>query len=129
MNNRLKSIENLKAELEALEVEYKANLKKSEEIDLLQSGSIFGSNRKICQDKFLPKIKVLEDELFALVWTLEVTVARRQAWADDVAKNRAEYQQLGFNASVALLEQRNGFKDYELKRAIEMHNLPAKKGK
>lgn len=127
---KVRTIEIVKDELKALEAKYKADLKKSEQMDLLQSDwtSKYGFNREICQDKYLPKIKVLEDELFALVWTLEVTVARRQAWADDVARNRAEYQQLGFNASVALLEKRNGFKDCELKRAIAMHNLP-KKGK
>lgn len=111
-----KTVEQIKAELAVLANE-KAHLKA---MDKLQNEG--GEGYSAYDDKgeeIARKEYALEQELFAIEWTVEVTTARRAVWNSEMqnAKKQATTKVLNEVSS------RIGFTMVDLKKAISINNL------
>lgn len=114
-----KTIEQIKAELAVL-ANQRAHLKA---MDKLQNEG--GEGYSAYDDQAMSiarKEYALEQELFAIEWTAEVTTARRAVWNGEMQKLAAEKKQV----TTKILEDvssRIGFKLSDLKKAISINNL------
>lgn len=114
-----KTIEQIKAELAVLTNE-KAHLKA---MDKLQNEG--GEGYSAYDDKgeeIARKEYALEQELFAIEWTVEVTTERRAVWNGEMQKLVAAKKQ----ATTKILNEvsgRIGFTMADLKKAISINNL------
>lgn len=114
-----KTIEQIKAELSAL-ANQKKNLKA---YDKLQNEG--GEGYSAYDDKgeeIARKEYALEQELFAIEWTAEVTTARRAMWNGEMQKLVAAKQQ-ATTKTLNEISGRIGFTMIDLKKAIAINNL------
>lgn len=114
-----KTVEQIKAELAALGNQ-KARLKA---MDKLQNEG--GEGYSAYDDKgeeIARKEYALEQELFAIEWTPEVTTARRATWNDEMRKLIAAKKQTTTKI-LNEISDRIGFTIADLKKAIAINNL------
>lgn len=120
-----KTIEQLKSEIAALETAWSAESAKNKRfiaIDrVMNEGgegySQYENAQEASAEKFMPQIRALKDQAFAIEWTPEVTAARRAVWNAEMNALSAAKKQVT-TKMLDEIESRLGFKMSALKQAI-----------
>ena len=127
-----RTIATMRAERDALQAEWDAKssgLKGMAKIDRTMNEGGGGYSKSEAASaalaaEYMPRMKVLDDEIFRAEWTPEVTAQRRAAWNAEMAD--LSKRKVGMTSKVmAEVQARVGFSHSDLKKALAMAPPPA----